>query len=87
MPSPATVAIPGAPGPILPAAIPADAEPQYRAELNAILAAAQKLPADGGSAPAPAGVAVRRPEVCPLFTGGPGAASRAGGPPRPDPAR
>lgn len=73
MTSPAIVAIHGGAGTILRDAMTADAEAQYRAELNAILAAAQKVLADGGSALDAVSVAVRMLEDCPLFNAGRGA--------------
>ncbi|AOJ07378.1 isoaspartyl peptidase/L-asparaginase family protein [Burkholderia mayonis] len=77
--SPAIVAIHGGAGTILRNAMTADAEAQYRAELNAILAAAQAVLADGGSALDAVSVAVRMLEDCPLFNAGRGAVYTADG--------
>ncbi|AJY38935.1 isoaspartyl peptidase/L-asparaginase [Burkholderia humptydooensis] len=79
MTSPAIVAIHGGAGTILRAAMAADAEARYRAELAAILAAAQKVLADGGSALDAVSVAVRLLEDCPLFNAGRGAVYTADG--------
>ncbi len=79
MTSPAIVAIHGGAGTILRDAMTADAEAQYRAELNAILAAAQKVLADGGSALDAVSVAVRMLEDCPFFNAGRGAVYTADG--------
>ncbi|KGR99916.1 MULTISPECIES: isoaspartyl peptidase/L-asparaginase family protein [Burkholderia] len=78
-PSTAIVAIHGGAGTILRQAMTADAEAQYRAELNAILAAAQKVLAEGGSALDAVSVAVRMLEDCPLFNAGRGAVYTADG--------
>ncbi len=79
MTSPAIVAIHGGAGTILREAMTADAEAQYRAELAAILAAAQKVLAEGGSALDAVSVAVRMLEDCPLFNAGRGAVYTADG--------
>ncbi|AJX35038.1 isoaspartyl peptidase/L-asparaginase family protein [Burkholderia oklahomensis] len=79
MTSPAIVAIHGGAGTILRNAMTADAEARYRAELNAILSAAQAVLADGGSALDAVSVAVRMLEDCPLFNAGRGAVYTADG--------
>ncbi|MBN3820276.1 beta-aspartyl-peptidase, partial [Paraburkholderia sp. Se-20369] len=73
MTSPAIVAIHGGAGTILRNAMNTDTELQYRAELAAILRAAQAVLADGGSALDAVTVAVRMLEDCPLFNAGRGA--------------
>ena len=79
MTSPAIVAIHGGAGTILRDAMDTDTERQYRAELTAILQAAQKVLADGGSALDAVTVAVRMLEDCPLFNAGRGAVYTAEG--------
>ncbi|KVM60132.1 isoaspartyl peptidase [Burkholderia ubonensis] len=79
MTSPAIVAIHGGAGTILREAMNTDAELQYRAELAAILRAAQAVLADGGSALDAVSVAVRMLEDCPLFNAGRGAVYTADG--------
>ncbi|KVR36426.1 isoaspartyl peptidase, partial [Burkholderia ubonensis] len=73
MTSPAIVAIHGGAGTILRTAMDTETERQYRAELTAILQAAQRVLADGGSALDAVTVAVRMLEDCPLFNAGRGA--------------
>jgi beta-aspartyl-peptidase (threonine type) len=68
----AVVAIHGGAGTILRQAMNTETEARYRAELNAILAAAQAVLADGGSALDAVSVAVRLLEDCPLFNAGHG---------------
>ncbi|KWB87533.1 isoaspartyl peptidase/L-asparaginase family protein [Burkholderia ubonensis] len=77
--SPAIVAIHGGAGTILREAMNTDTELQYRAELAAILRAAQAVLADGGSALDAVSVAVRMLEDCPLFNAGRGAVYTADG--------
>ena len=77
-PSP-IVAIHGGAGTILREAMNTEAEAQYRAELTAILRAAQSVLADGGSALDAVSVAVRLLEDCPLFNAGRGAVYTAEG--------
>ena len=79
MTSPAIVAIHGGAGTILREAMDSDTERQYRAELTAILTAAQQVLADGGSALDAVTVAVRMLEDCPLFNAGRGAVYTAEG--------
>ncbi|KVT55366.1 isoaspartyl peptidase [Burkholderia ubonensis] len=79
MTSPAIVAIHGGAGTILREAMNTDTELQYRAELAAILRAAQAVLADGGSALDAVSVAVRMLEDCPLFNAGRGAVYAADG--------
>ncbi|KVU32272.1 isoaspartyl peptidase [Burkholderia ubonensis] len=79
MTSPAIVAIHGGAGTILREAMNTDTELQYRAELAAILRAAQAVLADGGSALDAVSVAVRMLEDCPLFNAGRGAVYTANG--------
>ncbi|PCE33621.1 isoaspartyl peptidase/L-asparaginase family protein [Burkholderia ubonensis] len=79
MTSPAIVAIHGGAGTILRDAMSTDTELQYRAELAAILRAAQAVLADGGSALDAVTVAVRMLEDCPLFNAGRGAVYTADG--------
>lgn len=79
MTSPAIVAIHGGAGTILRDAMDSDTERQYRAELTAILTAAQQVLADGGSALDAVTVAVRMLEDCPLFNAGRGAVYTAEG--------
>ncbi|CAN0625948.1 isoaspartyl dipeptidase proenzyme [Burkholderia multivorans] len=77
-PSP-IVAIHGGAGTILREAMNTETEAQYRAELTAILRAAQSVLADGGSALDAVSVAVRLLEDCPLFNAGRGAVYTAEG--------
>jgi beta-aspartyl-peptidase (threonine type) len=79
MTSPAIVAIHGGAGTILRHAMNTETEAQYRAELTAILRAAQAVLADGGSALDAVSVAVRMLEDCPLFNAGRGAVYTAEG--------
>ncbi|PAJ99052.1 isoaspartyl peptidase/L-asparaginase family protein [Burkholderia ubonensis] len=79
MTSPAIVAIHGGAGTILREAMNTDTELQYRAELAAILRAAQAVLADGGSTLDAVSVAVRMLEDCPLFNAGRGAVYTADG--------
>ncbi|OXH81852.1 beta-aspartyl-peptidase, partial [Burkholderia multivorans] len=79
MTSPAIVAIHGGAGTILRDAMDTDTERQYRAELTAILQAAQAVLAEGGSALDAVTVAVRMLEDCPLFNAGRGAVYTAEG--------
>ncbi|RAD64503.1 beta-aspartyl-peptidase, partial [Burkholderia multivorans] len=79
MTSPAIVAIHGGAGTILRNAMDTDTERQYRAELTAILQAAQAVLAEGGSALDAVTVAVRMLEDCPLFNAGRGAVYTAEG--------
>ncbi|KVH80117.1 isoaspartyl peptidase [Burkholderia ubonensis] len=79
MTSPAIVAIHGGAGTILREAMNTETELQYRAELAAILRAAQAVLADGGSALDAVSVAVRMLEDCPLFNAGRGAVYTADG--------
>ncbi|RAF64877.1 beta-aspartyl-peptidase, partial [Burkholderia multivorans] len=73
------VAIHGGAGTILRNAMDTDTERQYRAELTAILQAAQAVLAEGGSALDAVTVAVRMLEDCPLFNAGRGAVYTAEG--------
>ena len=75
----ATILIHGGAGTILREAMDSDTERQYRAELTAILTAAQQVLADGGSALDAITVAVRMLEDCPLFNAGRGAVYTAEG--------
>ena len=79
MTSPAIIAIHGGAGTILREAMDTDTERRYRAELTAILQAAQQVLADGGSALDAVTVAVRMLEDCPLFNAGRGAVYTAEG--------
>ncbi|OMG74860.1 isoaspartyl peptidase/L-asparaginase family protein [Burkholderia ubonensis] len=79
MTSPAIVAIHGGAGTILREAMNTDTELEYRAELAAILRAAQAVLAGGGSALDAVSVAVRMLEDCPLFNAGRGAVYTADG--------
>lgn len=79
MTSRAIVAIHGGAGTILRDAMDSDTERRYRAELDAILQAAQRVLASGGSALDAVTVAVRMLEDCPLFNAGRGAVYTAEG--------
>jgi L-asparaginase / beta-aspartyl-peptidase len=79
MSSPAIVAIHGGAGTILRQAMNTETEAQYRAELNAILTAAQRLLAEGASALDAVTAGVRMLEDCPLFNAGRGAVYTAEG--------
>lgn len=69
----ATIVIHGGAGTLLRSAMSADAEAAYRAALTDVLAAGQKILADGGSALDAVTEAVRLLEECPLFNAGTGA--------------
>nr|WP_179400972.1 isoaspartyl peptidase/L-asparaginase [Burkholderia guangdongensis] len=73
------VAIHGGAGTILRDAMNTETEAQYRAELTAILRAAQAVLAEGGSALDAVSVAVRMLEDCPLFNAGRGSVYTAEG--------
>lgn len=79
MTSRAIVAIHGGAGTILRDAMDSDTERRYRAELDAILQAAQRVLASGGSALDAVTVAVQMLEDCPLFNAGRGAVYTAEG--------
>src|ERR1700761_4024022 len=69
----AVIAIHGGAGTIVRASMASDAEARYHAELSAVLVAAQRVLADGGSALDAVTQAVRLLEDCPLFNAGRGA--------------
>jgi beta-aspartyl-peptidase (threonine type) len=79
MNSNAVIAIHGGAGTILRASMSASAEADYHAALNAVLAAGQRVLADGGSALDAVSEAVRLLEDCPLFNAGHGAVYTAAG--------
>jgi L-asparaginase / beta-aspartyl-peptidase len=79
MTSTAIVAIHGGAGTILRQAMNTETEALYRAEMNAILTAAQRVLAEGGSALDAVSAAVRMLEDCPLFNAGRGAVYTAEG--------
>jgi beta-aspartyl-peptidase (threonine type) len=79
MNSNAVIAIHGGAGTILRASMSASAEADYHAALHAVLSAAQRVLADGGSALDAVSVAVRLLEDCPLFNAGHGAVYTAAG--------
>ncbi|MGE8473715.1 MAG: isoaspartyl peptidase/L-asparaginase, partial [Paraburkholderia hospita] len=62
----AVIAIHGGAGTIVRASMASDAEARYHAELRAVLVAAQRVLADGGSALDAVTQAVRLLEDCPL---------------------
>src|SRR3569833_2560465 len=75
----AVIAIHGGAGTILRASLSASAEAEYHAALHAVLAAGQRVLADGGSALDAVSEAVRLLEDCPLFNAGRGAVYTAAG--------
>ncbi|CAD6518230.1 isoaspartyl peptidase/L-asparaginase family protein [Paraburkholderia sabiae] len=75
----AVVAIHGGAGTIVRASMAPDAEARYHAELRAVLVAAQRVLADGGSALDAVTQAVRLLEDCPLFNAGHGAVFTSAG--------
>ncbi|SIT45160.1 isoaspartyl dipeptidase with L-asparaginase activity [Paraburkholderia piptadeniae] len=79
MTSNAVIAIHGGAGTIVRASMAPDAEARYHAELRAVLAAAQRVLADGGSALDAVTQAVRLLEDCPLFNAGHGAVFTSAG--------
>ncbi len=79
MNSKAIVAIHGGAGTILRREMNPETEAHYRTELNAVLAAAQEVLTDGGSALDAVSIAVRMLEDCPLFNAGCGAVYTADG--------
>ncbi|MPW15428.1 beta-aspartyl-peptidase [Paraburkholderia sp. CNPSo 3157] len=79
MTSKAVIAIHGGAGTIVRASMAPDAEARYHAELRAVLAAAQRVLADGGSALDAVTQAVRLLEDCPLFNAGHGAVFTSAG--------
>ncbi|MEM5384367.1 isoaspartyl peptidase/L-asparaginase [Paraburkholderia phymatum] len=79
MTSKAVIAIHGGAGTIVRASMAPDAEARYHAELRAVLAAAQRVLADGGSALDAVTQAVRLLEDCPLFNAGHGAVYTSAG--------
>ncbi|WP_233831802.1 isoaspartyl peptidase/L-asparaginase family protein [Paraburkholderia sp. ZP32-5] len=79
MNSNAVIAIHGGAGTILRASMSASAEADYHAALNAVLAAGQRVLADGGSALDAVSEAVRLLEDCPLFNAGHGAVYTSAG--------
>jgi beta-aspartyl-peptidase (threonine type) len=79
MNSNAVIAIHGGAGTILRASMSASAEADYHAALNAVLAAGQRVLADGGSALDAVSEAVRLLEDCALFNAGHGAVYTAAG--------
>ena len=79
MNSNAVIAIHGGAGTILRASMSTSAEADYHAALNAVLAAGQRVLADGGSALDAVSEAVRLLEDCALFNAGHGAVYTAAG--------
>lgn len=79
MSSKAIVAIHGGAGTILRQAMDSETEAHYRAELNAVLVAAQEVLAEGASALDAVSIAVRMLEDCPLFNAGCGSVYTADG--------
>ncbi|CAD6556686.1 isoaspartyl peptidase/L-asparaginase family protein [Paraburkholderia metrosideri] len=79
MNSNAVIAIHGGAGTILRSSMSASAEADYHAALQAVLSAAQRVLAEGGSALDAVSVAVRLLEDCPLFNAGHGAVYTAAG--------
>ena len=79
MTSNAVIAIHGGAGTIVRASMAPDAEARYHAELRAVLVAAQRVLADGGSALDAVTQAVRLLEDCPLFNAGHGAVFTSAG--------
>ena len=75
----AVIAIHGGAGTIVRASMASDAEARYHAELRAVLAAAQRVLADGGSALDAVTQAVRLLEDCPLFNAGHGSVFTSAG--------
>ncbi|MBN3752587.1 isoaspartyl peptidase/L-asparaginase [Paraburkholderia sp. Tr-20389] len=75
----AVIAIHGGAGTIVRASMAPDAEARYHAELRAVLVAAQRVLADGGSALDAVTQAVRLLEDCPLFNAGHGAVFTSAG--------
>ncbi|WOD20638.1 isoaspartyl peptidase/L-asparaginase family protein [Paraburkholderia kirstenboschensis] len=75
----AVIAIHGGAGTILRASLSASAEAEYHAALHGVLAAGQRVLADGGSALDAVSEAVRLLEDCPLFNAGRGAVYTAAG--------
>src|ERR1700744_1575569 len=79
MNSKAVIAIHGGAGTILRASMSASAEADYHAALNGVLAAGQRVLADGGSALDAVSEAVRLLEDCALFNAGHGAVYTSAG--------
>jgi beta-aspartyl-peptidase (threonine type) len=79
MTSKAVIAIHGGAGTIVRASMAPDAEARYHAGLSAVLAAAQRVLGDGGSALDAVTQAVRLLEDCPLFNAGHGAVFTSAG--------
>ncbi|CAG9252178.1 isoaspartyl peptidase/L-asparaginase family protein [Paraburkholderia caribensis] len=75
----AVIAIHGGAGTIVRASMAPDAEARYHAELRAVLVAAQRVLADGGSALDAVTQAVRLLEDCPLFNAGHGSVFTSAG--------
>jgi beta-aspartyl-peptidase (threonine type) len=75
----AVIAIHGGAGTIVRASMASDAEARYHAELRAVLVAAQRVLADGGSALDAVTQAVRLLEDCPLFNAGHGSVFTSAG--------
>ena len=75
----AVIAIHGGAGTIVRASMAPDAEARYHAELRAVLVAAQRVLADGGSALDAVTQAVRLLEECPLFNAGHGSVFTSAG--------
>ena len=75
----AVIAIHGGAGTIVRASMASDAEARYHAELRAVLVAAQRVLADGGSALDAVTQAVRLLEECPLFNAGHGSVFTSAG--------
>ncbi|BCZ80773.1 beta-aspartyl-peptidase (threonine type) [Paraburkholderia steynii] len=75
----AVIAIHGGAGTIVRASMASDAEARYHAELSAVLVAAQRVLADGGSALDAVTQAVRLLEDCPLFNAGHGSVFTSAG--------
>jgi beta-aspartyl-peptidase (threonine type) len=75
----AVIAIHGGAGTIVRASMAPDAEARYHAEVRAVLVAAQRVLADGGSALDAVTQAVRLLEDCPLFNAGHGSVFTSAG--------
>ncbi|MFP3555095.1 isoaspartyl peptidase/L-asparaginase [Paraburkholderia sp. SIMBA_049] len=75
----AVIAIHGGAGTIVRASMASDAEARYHAEMRAVLVAAQRVLADGGSALDAVTQAVRLLEDCPLFNAGHGSVFTSAG--------
>ncbi|AMV46784.1 isoaspartyl peptidase/L-asparaginase family protein [Paraburkholderia caribensis] len=75
----AVIAIHGGAGTIVRASMASDAEARYHVELRAVLVAAQRVLADGGSALDAVTQAVRLLEDCPLFNAGHGSVFTSAG--------